>query len=62
MEKLVEVRNKNVYGVDLTYPINETAKQLAALTGKKTFSRIDISRIESLGFEVVNQSFIGSQF
>jgi len=58
----VEIYTKNVYGNELTYPHNEQAKQFAALTGKKTFSRTDLSRIESMGFEVVNLSFVGSQF
>ena len=58
----VEVFTKSVYGNDLVYPHNEQAKQFAALTGKKTFSRTDLSRIESMGFEVINMSFVGSQF
>ena len=60
--KTIEVFTKSVYGNDLIYPHNEEAKQLAALVGKKTFSRTDLSRIESLGFNVVNLSFIGNQF
>ncbi len=61
MNSVVEVYNKSVYGNELTYPHNEQAKQLCALTGKKTFSRADLSRIEALGFKVVNLSFIDSQ-
>jgi hypothetical protein len=62
METKIEVYTKNVYGNSLIYPHNEQAKQFAALIGHKTLSRHELSRIESMGFEVVNLSFVGSQF
>lgn len=62
MSEIVEVFTKNVYGSDLVYPHNRRARQFAALIGKKTFSRVDLSRIEAIGFAVINLSFVDSQF
>lgn len=46
----VQVRSK--YGRDLIYPVNETAKALCALTGKRTFDTGDIRIIKQLGYDV----------
>ena len=62
IDRIVEVYSKNVYGNTLVYPHNETAKQFTAIAGKKTLSRTDISRIEAIGFSVVNLSHVESQF
>lgn len=50
MEIIVCIRN--VYGNELIYPVCETAKLFADLTGRKTFSPSDIGTIEKLGFVV----------
>lgn len=51
MQALVEV--KTVYGVERIYPINDTAKQFAELTGQTTLSRKHLATIKGLGFEIV---------
>jgi len=51
MEIIVCIRN--VYGNELIYPVCETAKLFADLTGRKTLSPADIGVIEKLGFTVV---------
>lgn len=48
----VEVAVRNVYGNPLIYPANDTAKKLAALTGKKTLDKTDLANIQALGFAV----------
>jgi hypothetical protein len=50
MELTVKV--KSVYGNDLIYPINETAKKFMDLLGKKTFSRVDLAIIANLGYKI----------
>jgi len=50
--KEVQVEIRNVYGNELIYPVNETAKLLTALTGKKTLSSWDIKNIKALGYTV----------
>jgi hypothetical protein len=62
MDTKILVRTKNVYGKDLVYPANEQAEHFTHLTGKKTFSRSDIVRLEAIGFEVTNLSFTSNQF
>lgn len=48
----VQVTVKNVYGNNLVYPANETAKIFAALCGKKTLDSRDLERIRLLGYEI----------
>jgi hypothetical protein len=36
MSKLIEIEVRSVYGNDLIYPVNEAAKVLANIAGKKT--------------------------
>ena len=48
----VVIQVKNVFGKELIYPINETAKILLRLTGKRTFSPADLSTIRDLGYSV----------
>ena len=52
----VQVEFKSVYGTLLIYPVNEEAKIFAALTGKKTMSKIDLELIKALGHDVVQVS------
>lgn len=62
----LEILIKCVYGNELYYPLNEAAKSLAKLTGKKTFSIADLKIAHNeLGFElefVDAASFIGDKF
>jgi hypothetical protein len=51
MQALIEI--KTVYGVERIYPINDTAKQFAELTGQTTLSRKHLATIKRLGFEIV---------
>lgn len=57
---------KNVYGNTLYYPLNDAAKALAAISGKKTFSTKDLQiAYTQLGFEidyVHADSFINESF
>lgn len=57
---------KNVYGNTLYYPMNDAAKSLAAIAGKKTFSTKDLQiAYTQLGFEidyVHADSFINESF
>lgn len=46
----VEVRN--VYGNEMIYPANFAAERFAAIAGKKTLSRADLTNIKGLGFAV----------
>ena len=48
----ITVKIKNVYGVDLIYPVCDKALLLSKLIGKKTFSASDIDTIKKLGFSV----------
>jgi hypothetical protein len=47
---LVEV--KEVFGTKRIYPVSHNGILLLELTGKKSFSSVDISIIRSLGFTV----------
>jgi hypothetical protein len=48
----ITIKEKNVYGNLLLYPVCETAKTLLLLTRNATFSLADISVIQMLGYEV----------
>jgi hypothetical protein len=50
MDCTIEVRD--VYGKSLIYPVDGNALLFAALTGKKTFSKYDMLKIEKLGFNI----------
>ena len=54
----ITVQIKSVYGNEMIYPICNTAKLLADLTGKKTLTRSAIDQIKALGYtiEVANQT------
>ena len=48
----IKVKLKNVYGNDLIYPVCDKAKAFAAIAGKKTLTKYDISEIQFLGYMV----------
>jgi hypothetical protein len=50
-------KTKNVYGKDLIYPVNETARQLTGLTRKQTVDSLDLLTIKTLGIEVIIDQF-----
>lgn len=50
---IIEIEVKNVYGNDLIYPVNEGAKALARIAGKKTLSVQNIKDACAIGLEVV---------
>ena len=52
MSLIAFVEIKNVYGVERIYPVNETAKILTNMTGKKTLEKENIERIKKLGIAV----------
>lgn len=51
-ELVLEVQLRQVYGRDLVYPVNATAKACAELVGRKTLLDIDLKRLQALGFKV----------
>lgn len=49
----LEILIKSVYGNELYYPLNDAAKALAKISGKKTFSIGDLKvAYNELGFEI----------
>lgn len=46
---------KRNYGAEHIYPAFETARQLTALTGKRTLSHNDIKTIRALGYTITVQ-------
>lgn len=55
---LVLLRFDRVYGNVVAYPANDSARELCALTGKKTISRSDMFHGKKLGlmFEFVDHA------
>lgn len=53
MDQIIEVQVKSVYGQDRIYPINDQAKRMTDLLGRKTLTSADISKIKDMGFKVV---------
>lgn len=51
-QKVVEIKEKSVYGGTLCYPHNQTACLFAELINKKTFSTRDISIMMDLGYRI----------
>ena len=51
MDNNLEVMVKNVYGNDLIYPQCEQAKKLAIFKGTKTFTDLDLKRLDAMGYE-----------
>ena len=48
----VRVRLVSVYGRELIYPVDETARLFAALAGRKTLDRAHLETIRALGYEI----------
>jgi len=48
----VRVRLVSVYGRELIYPVDETARLFAALVGRKTLDRAHLETIRALGYEI----------
>ena len=48
----VEIKIKSVYGRELIYPINDTAKIFAELMDRKTFTKSQLLIIKKLGAEI----------
>lgn len=49
---VLEVQLRTIYGRDLIYPVNETARRCAELVGRKTLLEVDLKRLQALGFVV----------
>ena len=43
---------RNVYGNDMVYPVNETAKLFAKIAGTKTLRGETLMYAEALGFDI----------
>lgn len=52
MESLLELQVRSVYGTERIYPINEQARKIAALLGRKTLNKEDVARLQDIGFKV----------
>ena len=52
MNALVQVTEKNVYGNNLLYPVNETALLLAKLSKTSTFTDAQLGTIRQLEYQV----------
>lgn len=50
---VIEIEVRSVYGNDLIYPVNDAAKALARIAGKKTLSVANIKDACAIGLEVV---------
>lgn len=50
METTIEVQVRSVYGTERIYPMNEQARKIANLLGRKTFTKDDLSRLKAIGF------------
>ena len=53
--KQITVKLRKAYGNELIDPVCETAHCLIKLTGRKTFTKMDIHWIKILGYEVLVQ-------
>lgn len=52
-EMRIEVEVRNVYGVEKIYPVNEAAKQAAAIMGTKTLDPHKLGLFQLMGHDVV---------
>lgn len=59
MNSTIEIEVRSVYGNNLIYPINEAARALARIAGKKTLSVQNIKDARAIGLEVceVNRAY-----
>jgi|TARA_R110000744_G_C19354280_1_gene560713 hypothetical protein len=53
---IIFIKVKNVYGIDLNYPVCDKAKRFAQLSGKKTLTDRAIKLIKELGYEIVQNN------
>lgn len=51
-DKLVQVRVRNVYGVDKFYPVNDAAKVFASIARQTTLTDEVVRQIKQLGYMV----------
>ena len=49
---IIQVKIKNVYGVERIYPVNDNAILLTKLLKKKTIDRNEIEVIKKLGYQI----------
>lgn len=52
MNNKITVKEKNVYGKVLIYPVCDQAKLFCQLLGTKTFHNVNLAIIESLGYKI----------
>ena len=52
MERTIEIEAKKVYGNQTIYPVNEQAKNLAAIAGTKTLTESTLRKAKAMGFEI----------
>jgi hypothetical protein len=55
MDKLIQIKVREVYGVAKVYPVNAQAKLLAEIAGTKTLTHGALTRAERMGFQIVQQ-------
>ena len=52
MDKVIEVEIRSVYGTNLLYPVNTSARIFAKMLGVKTFNRQQVQCMRDLGYTV----------
>ena len=55
MDTQIVVLIKNVYGEELSYPVNEQAKLLAQIAGTTTLTPATLRLAHAMGFEIRQQ-------
>lgn len=50
------IQQKNVYGNEVFYPVNDTAKTFASIAGTKTLLPSVLAKAKTLGFEIELQA------
>lgn len=50
--KLIQVELRSSYGTDRIYPVNELARLMLQLTGRKTFFVKDLETLAEAGYSV----------
>ncbi len=48
----LDIQLKIVYGTERIYPVNEAAKKVAALLGRKTITKDELAKLKDLGFSL----------
>ena len=49
---VIEVRIKNIYGVEKVYPVCDKAKAFCMIAGQTTLTRSTIAGIKALGYQI----------